>query len=71
MEQDKNLDIQLWKQTKERIDNDKPNLEHEDFITICKLHAKYKKHKYIEISFCGCNKKQIHQWIKEVDECLA
>lgn len=70
MEQDKDLDIKLWKEVKLRIDSDKPNLAYEDFQIMCELHSKYMKHKYHEPNFCGCNAKRINQWIKEVSKCL-
>ena len=67
MEQDKALDKKLWQQVTKRIGN---NLDYDDFLIMCKLHAKYKKHKYHEPNFCSCNAKRINQWIKEESECL-
>ena len=70
MEQDRALDIQRWQEAKKKMEAYKPSLEQEEFKLICELHAKYKNHKYYDINFCTCNKNQIKQWIREVDECL-
>ena len=67
MEQDKALDKKLWQQVTKRIGN---NLDHDDFLIMCKLHAKYKKHKYHEPNFCSCNAKRMNPWIKEGSEGL-
>ena len=67
MEQDKVLDKKNWSKISKRINSE---MNYEDFQVMCTYHAKYKKHKYTEPSFCSCNAKQIKQWIREVDECL-
>ena len=67
MEQDKIVDRKVWNKIASTL---KREMVYEDFQLMCKLHAKYKKHKYHEPNFCSCNAKQINNWIKEVSECL-
>ena len=68
MEQNQTLDKFLWKKVRKRITS---QMEHDDFLIMCQLHAKYMKHKYHEPNFCSCNARRINQWIKEVDKCLT
>jgi|TARA_B100001093_G_scaffold516869_1_gene596771 hypothetical protein len=67
MERNKSLDKTLWKEVRKRITS---RMQHDDFLIMCQLHAKYMKHKYHELNFCDCNARRINQWIEEVDKCL-
>ena len=59
-------DMQTWKEARARIIT---KITYTDFQILCQLHAKYYKHKYIEI--CGhCNKVKLRNWISDVDDKL-
>ena len=56
------VDKLLWKQYKAEATN---KVTQQQFKLICRLHAKYMEHKYIEP--CSCNQKQIKRWIADID----
>ena len=59
------LDKQTWLEVKSRIVN---KITNADYKILCQLHAKYFNHKYKEP--CTCNKENIRNWIKDVDNKL-
>ena len=59
------LDKQTWLEVKSRIVN---KITNTDYKILCQLHAKYFNHKYKEP--CTCNKENIRNWIKDVDNKL-
>ena len=59
------LDIQTWLEVKSRIVN---KITNQDYKILCQLHAKYFNHKYKEP--CTCNKENLRNWIKDVDNKL-
>ena len=62
---DLQLDKQTWLEVKSRIVN---KITNTDYKILCQLHAKYFNHKYKEP--CTCNKENIRNWIKDVDNKL-
>tara|TARA_R110002126_G_scaffold585_2_gene3633 strand:+ start:937 stop:1131 length:195 start_codon:yes stop_codon:yes gene_type:complete len=40
-------------------------LPQEEYKLLCKLHARYYKHRYHEI--CSCRPKEIKMWIADID----
>jgi hypothetical protein len=62
---DLQLDKQTWLEVKSRIVN---KITNADYKILCQLHAKYFNHKYKEP--CTCNKENLRNWIKEVDNKL-
>ena len=65
MVDDLQLDKQTWLEVKSRIVN---KITNTDYKILCQLHAKYFNHKYKEP--CTCNKENIRNWIKDVDNKL-
>ena len=65
MVDDLQLDKQTWLEVKSRIVN---KITNADYKILCQLHAKYFNHKYKEP--CTCNKENLRNWIKEVDNKL-
>ena len=65
MVDDLKLDKQTWLEVKSRIVN---KITNADYKILCQLHAKYFNHKYKEP--CTCNKQNLRNWIKEVDNKL-
>ena len=65
MVNDLKLDIQTWLEAKARISH---KITNADYKILCQLHSKYFNHKYKEP--CTCNKENIRNWIKEVDNKL-
>lgn len=59
------LDRQTWLEVKSRIIN---KITNADYKILCQLHAKYFNHKYKEP--CTCNKENLRNWIKDVDNKL-
>lgn len=59
------LDKQTWLEVKSRIVN---KITNADYKILCQLHAKYFNHKYKEP--CTCNKENLRNWIKDVDNKL-
>lgn len=51
-----------WLDFKENVTS---KLNQPQFKLLCKLHAKYYKHKYYEP--CSCRPKEITMWIADVD----
>lgn len=62
---DLQLDKQTWLEVKSRIVN---KITNADYKILCQLHAKYFNHKYKEP--CTCNKENLRNWIKDVDNKL-
>ena len=62
---DLQLDKQTWLEVKSRIVN---KITNADYKILCQLHAKYFNHKYKEP--CTCNKENLRNWIKGVDNKL-
>jgi hypothetical protein len=65
MVDDLQLDKQTWLEVKSRIVN---KITNADYKILCQLHAKYFNHKYKEP--CTCNKENLRNWIKDVDNKL-
>ena len=65
MVDDLQLDKQTWLEVKSRIVN---KITNADYKILCQLHAKYFNHKYKEP--CTCNKQNLRNWIKDVDNKL-
>ena len=65
MVNDLKLDRQTWLEAKTRINH---KITNADYKILCQLHSKYFNHKYKEP--CTCNKENIRNWIKEVDNKL-
>ena len=65
MVEDLQLDKQTWLEVKSRIVN---KITNADYKILCQLHAKYFNHKYKEP--CTCNKENLRNWIKDVDNKL-
>ena len=65
MVDDLKLDKQTWLEVKSRIVN---KITNADYKILCQLHAKYFNHKYKEP--CTCNKENLRNWIKDVDNKL-
>ena len=65
MVDDLQLDRQTWLEVKSRIVN---KITNADYKILCQLHAKYFNHKYKEP--CTCNKENLRNWIKDVDNKL-
>ena len=58
-------DIRLWQEVRLRITT---TIVNADYKILCQLHAKYFNHKYKEP--CTCNKQNIRNWIKDLDNKL-
>lgn len=56
------LDKKTWEAFRS---NPKNTLTNGEFETICRLHAKYHKHKFYKP--CTCNPKKIKLWIKHLN----
>ena len=65
MVDDLQLDKQTWLEVKSRIVN---KITNTDYKILCQLHSKYFNHKYKEP--CTCNKENLRNWIKDVDNKL-
>lgn len=65
MVDDLQLDKQTWQEVKLRISH---KITNADYKILCQLHAKYFNHKYKEP--CTCNKDNIRNWIKDIDNKL-
>lgn len=59
--------VDEWLRIKERIKANNKLLRN-DYKVMCKLHAEYFKHPYKEP--CTCNKRNIRQWILDLDRVL-
>jgi hypothetical protein len=59
------LDVRTWEETRVRVIT---KITHTDYQTLCKLHSKYFNHRYKEP--CKCNKQNIRNWIKDLDNKL-
>lgn len=56
-------DYLMWEKFRE---DPKNTLQPKEFELICRLHAKYFKHRYYKP--CTCNPKEIKKWISELNE---